>query len=206
MVFFTCDYCNESLKKNQVEKHVFKCRNCMSVTCIDCGVSFYGDDYAGHLVCVSEAEKYEKSLYKKNEKLSPQDAWMQAIAISISDAVSAPADIQKYLPRLSEFNNIPRNKKKFGNFLANSLRIQSPVIVDGLWNHISSHAKSADDSEKQPQTEVANVSLTNEKESAIQDEEAAIEEEEDIKRKKKKELKKEKKRLRGSMINLLLKS
>ena len=37
MVFFTCNACGESLKKNQVEKHYrFKCRQCEVLTCVDC--------------------------------------------------------------------------------------------------------------------------------------------------------------------------
>ena len=37
MVFFTCNACGESLKKNAVEKHYRnKCRNCEVLTCIDC--------------------------------------------------------------------------------------------------------------------------------------------------------------------------
>ncbi len=37
MVFFTCNACGESLKKNQVEKHYrHKCRSCEVLTCVDC--------------------------------------------------------------------------------------------------------------------------------------------------------------------------
>ena len=37
MVFFTCNTCGESLKKNQVEKHYRQvCRNCEVLTCVDC--------------------------------------------------------------------------------------------------------------------------------------------------------------------------
>lgn len=37
MVFFTCDACGASLKKNQVEKHyLHQCRRCSVLTCIDC--------------------------------------------------------------------------------------------------------------------------------------------------------------------------
>ena len=37
MVFFTCDACGSSLKKNQVEKHYnSQCRRCAVLTCMDC--------------------------------------------------------------------------------------------------------------------------------------------------------------------------
>jgi hypothetical protein len=34
MVFFVCEGCNETVKKNQVEKHVFKCKNCYAGLCL----------------------------------------------------------------------------------------------------------------------------------------------------------------------------
>lgn len=67
MVTFTCDLCNESLKKNKVDQHCWKCR-AESVSCVDCGVVFWGDDYKGHTECITEAEKYEKTLYKGPKK------------------------------------------------------------------------------------------------------------------------------------------
>lgn len=69
MVFFTCNACGASLKKNQVEKHYQnECPNCEVLSCIDCGRDFFGDEYAGHTKCVSEAEKYQGSLYKESGK------------------------------------------------------------------------------------------------------------------------------------------
>jgi cell growth-regulating nucleolar protein len=74
MVFFVCEGCNETLKRNQVDIHALKCRACHAVTCVDCSVTFHGNDYVSHVTCVSEAEKYEKTLYKeKAKKLNPQE-------------------------------------------------------------------------------------------------------------------------------------
>lgn len=42
MVFFLCDGCNETLKKNKVDAHAAKCRECWSVSCVDCSQSFPG--------------------------------------------------------------------------------------------------------------------------------------------------------------------
>ena len=52
MVFFVCEGCNESLKKNQVDKHASRCHNCYAVTCVDCNVTFYGDDFRAHTSCI----------------------------------------------------------------------------------------------------------------------------------------------------------
>merc|ERR1712226_1506076 len=56
MVTFSCGTCNESLKKQKVEQHYFRCRNDY-VTCIDCNSDFFGDDFSSHTKCVSEAQK-----------------------------------------------------------------------------------------------------------------------------------------------------
>ena len=42
MVFFICDGCGDTLKKNQVDSHVNRCRQCYSVSCMDCFVQFFG--------------------------------------------------------------------------------------------------------------------------------------------------------------------
>ncbi len=137
MVFFICDHCNETLKKNQVDKHCFKCRMCESVTCVDCSVTFYGNDYAVHTTCVSEAEKYEKSLYKpKQGKTNPQVTWMDSIQTAIASSSEAPASIRGHLQALSNYDNIPRNKKKFDNMVKNSLKIHNQTAIDSVWDFI----------------------------------------------------------------------
>jgi len=45
MVFFSCEGCNETLKKNQVEGHTYKCSDCWAVSCVDCSKVFKGDEY-----------------------------------------------------------------------------------------------------------------------------------------------------------------
>ena len=45
MVFFTCDGCGETLKKNQVDAHAGRCRRCDSVSCVDCSIAFYGGTF-----------------------------------------------------------------------------------------------------------------------------------------------------------------
>jgi DNA-directed RNA polymerase subunit RPC12/RpoP len=41
MVVFHCGSCGESLKKNQVDKHIgFTCRRVQTLSCADCGKDF----------------------------------------------------------------------------------------------------------------------------------------------------------------------
>jgi cell growth-regulating nucleolar protein len=138
MVFFVCEGCNETLKKNQVDKHAAKCRVCSAVTCVDCSVTFYGDDYAAHTVCVSEAEKYEKTLYKgPKQKANPQDEWNDIIEAAVASPKAPPA-MRHHLERIGALENIPRNPKKFANFVKNSVRIYDDKLIGELFSYISS--------------------------------------------------------------------
>ena len=80
MVFFTCNACGSSLKKNQVEKHYQnECRSCSVLSCMDCGQDFYGDEYANHTKCISEAEKYQGAMFKGNGNKGDkkQQEWLE---------------------------------------------------------------------------------------------------------------------------------
>ena len=138
MVFFVCEGCNESLKKNQVDKHAARCRSCHAVTCVDCSVTFYGNDYAAHLVCVSEAEKYEKTLYKAKAvtKLNPQESWIALIEDAASRSSEAPSHVRQYVLRLNELGNVPRNKGKFINFVKNSIKINNTNTIEDIWKFL----------------------------------------------------------------------
>lgn len=63
MVSFVCNHCQETLKKPKLDIHLERCRF-GSFSCIDCSKDFQGTDYRLHTQCVSEAEKYQKRLYK----------------------------------------------------------------------------------------------------------------------------------------------
>ena len=98
---------------------------------------FHGEEYAAHTSCISEAEKYEKSLFKgKAKKLNPQDLWIALVEEAASDSGKAPAAIQTYLKRLGELGNVPRNSKKFVNFVKNSLKIQNEHLIGEIWAYL----------------------------------------------------------------------
>jgi cell growth-regulating nucleolar protein len=63
MPSFVCDFCQETLKKQKLEQHRYHCKRA-TYSCIDCGVSFRDESYQAHTSCITEAEKYQKSLYK----------------------------------------------------------------------------------------------------------------------------------------------
>uniref|UniRef100_A0AAV1T7V8 Zinc finger C2H2 LYAR-type domain-containing protein n=1 Tax=Peronospora matthiolae TaxID=2874970 RepID=A0AAV1T7V8_9STRA len=137
MVFFVCEGCNETVKKNKVDMHASRCRNCWAVSCVDCSVVFEGNDYAAHTSCVSEAEKYEKSLFtgntpkqQHNTKQTPQERWMEIV-----QSMTCPEDrrVQNVLTRVAGYDNVPRKKYKFVNFVENSLDLYSSKLVEKVW-------------------------------------------------------------------------
>lgn len=67
MVSFSCEVCNDTVLKKKLQQHQRQCRDAY-FTCIDCSTTFYGNDHQKHTSCISEAEKYEKSLYKGPKK------------------------------------------------------------------------------------------------------------------------------------------
>lgn len=71
MVSFSCEVCNDTILKKKLQQHQRSCRGAY-FTCIDCSTTFYGNDHQKHTSCISEAEKYEKSLYKGKKAKQPQ--------------------------------------------------------------------------------------------------------------------------------------
>uniref|UniRef100_A0A914YUQ5 Zinc finger C2H2 LYAR-type domain-containing protein n=1 Tax=Panagrolaimus superbus TaxID=310955 RepID=A0A914YUQ5_9BILA len=63
MVSFTCGTCNEVMKKNQVRKHLTRCRT-RHVACLDCNVDFNIAQYDEHRKCITEEQKYQGSTYQ----------------------------------------------------------------------------------------------------------------------------------------------
>lgn len=163
MVYFVCDGCNETLKKNQVDAHASRCRSCYAVTCVDCNHSFEEDSYRSHTTCISEAEKYEGKLYqapnksKGTKKLNAAEMWTHVV--SSATASSAPL-LAPHLSHLQSFDNVPRKKPKFLKFLLNSVRIHQPLVQEGLWQLLEAELlkcrKEQEDSETTPTTTTGN--------------------------------------------------
>ncbi|CAH7667260.1 expressed protein [Phakopsora pachyrhizi] len=76
MPSFSCDRCSDVVKKPKLDAHSFRCK--ASVTCLDCSTTFPDSNaWKSHTSCISEAQKYEKTVYKppkdkKNKQVNPQ--------------------------------------------------------------------------------------------------------------------------------------
>lgn len=102
------------------------------------------DDYRAHTSCISEAERYEKTVYRGSKKgstsnakkMSPQEAWNCLIAEAVE---TAPPSIRSNMERLAMLDNVPRKQKQFRNFTANSLKLsgRDADAVDAMWTHLS---------------------------------------------------------------------
>ena len=122
------------------------------------------DDFREHTSCISEAERYEKTVYrgvrkgdnangKSKKKRSPQDLWNDVIETATE---TAPPSLRRNMDRLSELDNVPRKEKQFRNFINNSLRMQGKD-TDAVWAHLSEvrGRSRGDDQQQVPEQELA---------------------------------------------------
>ncbi|SPQ97225.1 Zinc finger C2H2 LYAR-type domain-containing protein [Plasmodiophora brassicae] len=108
MVSFSCDGCNETLKKQKVAKHFCGSR---SVSCIDCSKTFYDDEYAAHTSCISEAAKYEKSLYR-GPRAKQNTAQKKPTPAEYASAEPKQEAVKPASPVTSESDVKPGEKKR----------------------------------------------------------------------------------------------
>jgi len=141
MVVFNCNACGEALKKNQVEKHTSRCRNCEALSCVDCGKDFWGNDYQSHTKCISEEEKYcgKGFVPKVNKGEVKQEQWTEKVQDAIEKSKSNPK-LKGLLERLKDYPNIPRKRAKFENFLKNSLRVNNASLISQVWDTLMAAA------------------------------------------------------------------
>ncbi|ESO93049.1 hypothetical protein LOTGIDRAFT_206535 [Lottia gigantea] len=162
MVFFNCNACGETLKRNKVEIHYrTKCRSCEVLSCVDCSKEFWGDDYKQHMTCISEEEKYSGSNYvaKPNKGEVKQELWQKSIA----DAVEKHKNnfkMKDLLTRLIEHPNIPRKQKKFENFMRSSFGVRDNKCISEIWSIISSSTSSSNGASENGSTNGQNKTTT----------------------------------------------
>ncbi|XP_032894453.1 LOW QUALITY PROTEIN: cell growth-regulating nucleolar protein [Amblyraja radiata] len=154
MVFFTCNGCGESVKKAQVEKHFNICRSCSCLSCIDCGKDFRGNDYKLHTKCITEDQKYGGKGFEGKAKKGDmkQQQWIQKIHETMNDSKVSPR-VREVLQQMDSYDNIPRKKAKFQNWMKNSLRIQNGALQEQVWeifaaavSNVSEHVEKSSES------------------------------------------------------------
>lgn len=200
MVFFTCNACGESVKKIQVEKHVAVCRNCECLSCIDCGKDFWGEDYRNHVKCISEDQKYGGKGYegKAHKGDIRQQAWVQKVNELIKRPNVSPK-VRELLEQISGFDNIPRKKAKFQNWMKNSLKVHNELILEQVWNifsEASSNEPASKGQEQKPPAEITTTAAPSKANDTTQGQAEAKKNKRERKEERQKKRKKEKKELK----------
>ncbi|XP_062550306.1 cell growth-regulating nucleolar protein-like [Armigeres subalbatus] len=145
MVFFTCNHCGESLKKQAVEKHGWKCKRELNVSCMDCQKDFVGKQYDAHTSCITEAEKYSGKDYvpkaNANKGAKKQEAWIDTIRSITDSKGNLSKGIGEVFNVIRKNDNIPRKKKGFLNFFANSAKHVRRNDVEAAWALLEEEVK-----------------------------------------------------------------
>ncbi|XP_043918538.1 cell growth-regulating nucleolar protein [Protopterus annectens] len=197
MVFFICNGCGESVKKAQAEKHKYICRNCTCLSCIDCGKDFWGEAYKTHVKCISEDQKYGGKGYeaKANKGDVKQQQWIQKVHEAINKQNVNPK-VRSILKQIEFYDNIPRKKAKFQNWMKNSLKISNADLQDQVWEVFSAAVNS--ESSNQQQGNKHQVSESPPADTDDGEELVSEEESQDCKGDKKEEIQKKKKERKES--------
>jgi hypothetical protein len=64
-----------------------------------------------------------------------QELWMDLVSEAASDPCTPPK-LKEQLARMAELGNVPRQEKKFKNFVKNSLRLWNDAEIEAIWKHL----------------------------------------------------------------------
>ncbi|XP_012529404.1 cell growth-regulating nucleolar protein [Monomorium pharaonis] len=149
MVVFTCNHCGDSLKKPKVATHYqLICRNVPFVTCVDCLKDFRDDEYVAHTKCITEAERYGAKDYvpkpSANKGERKQQEWINVVNDLLNGTVHLSNVERNFLNILSKYDNIPRKKAKFLNFVRSAIgnRVNAS-IVESVWDKMENAHKQS---------------------------------------------------------------
>ncbi|KAL1284098.1 Uncharacterized protein TPS_00534 [Trichinella pseudospiralis] len=137
MVFFTCNGCGESVKKD-----------------------FKGEEYNEHKKCISEQAKYSGGTIENKETKGElkQQSWIENVQCAIEFVKSSNFKLRQLLETLKGYSNIPRKQVKFENFVKNSLRVRDVKLIKDAWQAISdTQLSSVESGEKN----CANITVSN---------------------------------------------
>ncbi|XP_076622705.1 uncharacterized protein LOC143342562 [Colletes latitarsis] len=148
MVVFTCNNCGETLQKPKVAKHYeFQCHTAPFLTCVDCFKDFRGEEYVAHTKCITEAQRYGGKDYVPkvgaNKGERKQQEWINIVNNILNSRTDLSNTERSFLQTLSKFENIPRKKAKFLNFVQNALgqKINS-AVVERVWTIMETDYKN----------------------------------------------------------------
>jgi len=110
-----------------------------SISCVDCGKDFTRNSYNSHNQCISEDQKYGGLDYKPKENSSKgkekQEELVQKLRATVHTVNCSP-HIRDLLKRLCNYENIPRKKQKFFNFVRSCLCITNEFYCQQMWDTV----------------------------------------------------------------------
>uniref|UniRef100_A0A182T8N4 Uncharacterized protein n=1 Tax=Anopheles maculatus TaxID=74869 RepID=A0A182T8N4_9DIPT len=144
MVFFICNHCGESMKKQVVSNHAYRCRGQINVSCMDCNKDFYGQAYVAHTTCISEEQKYAAKGFVVKEKkgVKKQESWISLVRSIPERNNNLSPGVKSVFKIIVQKDNIPRKCKAFVNFFNNSHKYISTKDVEEAWALIEREVKS----------------------------------------------------------------
>jgi cell growth-regulating nucleolar protein len=135
MVVFICDSCQESLNRGKVKSH--HCKHFWSVSCVDCGKQFEGQEYEKHISCYSEQEKYT------GKKEKHKDEWVDCVMGALDRLGNNPTAKKALDTILSRIDpaTVPKKKQKLVNLCKSSLGYLKEDTVSAVFDAIDSLRK-----------------------------------------------------------------
>ncbi|KAJ7410597.1 Cell growth-regulating nucleolar protein [Willisornis vidua] len=114
------------------------------------GAGCGGDDYKEHVKCISEDQKYGGKGFeaKTNKGDAKQQEWIQKIHEVMKKPNISPK-VRNILEQMRAFDNIPRKKVKFQNWIKNSLRITDSTLQDQVWDVFSEATRNISNEKEQ---------------------------------------------------------
>ena len=85
MAVFICECCGETLKKQQIDRHCYKCRMANAFTCVECGTTFEGMSYKEHNQCMTEVEKFQGKFLERQRQAKEHAKKEQKIAKALKE-------------------------------------------------------------------------------------------------------------------------
>uniref|UniRef100_A0A182PPH0 Uncharacterized protein n=1 Tax=Anopheles epiroticus TaxID=199890 RepID=A0A182PPH0_9DIPT len=157
MVVFACNNCGESLKKQVVSTHAYRCRRDISVSCMDCQKDFTAQTYNAHTSCISEEQKYSAKGFVAKEKkgAKKQEGWIAMVRSITESKHNLPKGVKSVFDMIQRNDNIPRKEKGFMNFFANSCRFIGKNDVQAAWALIEEEVKK--EKEREAKNQKSNV-------------------------------------------------
>lgn len=114
-------------------------------------IIFRNEEYNVHTKCLTEAERYGGKDYVSKPNANKGERKQQEWICVVSNLLNGTTDLSKaernFLQTLSKYENIPRKKAKFFNFVHNAVGNRVNMsIVESVWDKMETIHKQSQES------------------------------------------------------------